>query len=81
MYTIYEDSFCRIDIYKEEGFALYGAALGAAIAMPIRWAYKVRDLFRSGQIDKACHYIDMAESVGNRRYVEARRKQIEERGW
>lgn len=57
---MYTDNFCSIsDMGNHKAF--YCDHYGNYFVMPLRWAEKIIELFRNGNIEKACHYIDMAQ--------------------
>lgn len=62
----YIDSGCRLQDMGDYnvGRAFYSDRwCTTSFDMPLRWAEKIVDLFRAGNIEKAYHYIDMAEAV------------------
>ena len=56
----YSDRFCAIQDMRN-GRAWYADISMTAFDMPLRWAEKIVELFRAGNIEKACHYIDMVQ--------------------
>lgn len=57
---MYSDNFCSIaDMGSKKAF--YCDRSGNWFVMPLRWAEKIITEFRNGNIQKACHYIDMVE--------------------
>ena len=65
MFTDYADNFCTFSYMGEINIdkVWYADISGLAFPMPTRWAKKIVDLLRDNQIEKACHYIDMAKSL------------------
>lgn len=57
---MYSDNFCSIaDMGCKKAF--YCDRSGNYFVMSLRWAEKIVLLFREGNMERACHYIDMAE--------------------
>lgn len=52
---------CYEFVDKGDGKAWLFTRWGHYFPMPKRWAEKVIELLKSGNINKACHYIDLAE--------------------
>lgn len=65
----YCDNFCAIDFNRDKNFAWYSDRSMNAFPMPVRWGEKIVNLFRQKEIEKACHYIDMAETLLKKKYL------------
>ena len=68
----YIDSGCRLQDMGDYnvGRAFYSDRwCTTSFDMPLRWAEKIVDLFRAGNIEKAYHYIDTEDSDLYTRYL------------